>query len=136
MQLEGACLCGSVRYTCDAQPVLTLLCHCTHCQRTSGAPYSVDVAVPRDSIKITGEIASYRDKGDDTGMLVVRQFCPKCGSPIISDVNATPQVLWIKAGSLHDSSWLTPQMNIWTESAQPWVSIDKNIPCFPRNPPI
>lgn len=136
MNLEGACLCGSVHYVCDAEPVLTLLCHCKHCQRTSGSPYSVDVGVPRQALKITGAVASYHDKGDDSGMPVMRQFCPKCGSPIVSDVTATPELLWIKAGTLHDSSWLKPQMNVWTDSAQPWVSMDKSLPSFGRNPPL
>lgn len=136
MRIEGACLCGSVHYTCDAEPVLTLLCHCKHCQRTSGSPYSVDVAVPRGALKVTGNLTSYADKGDDSGLRVVRRFCPSCGSPIVSDLDATPDLLWIKAGTLHDSSWLKPQMNIWTDSAQPWASIDRSLPSFGRNPPL
>jgi len=136
MHISGACLCGGVRYTCDADPVLTLLCHCKHCQRTGGAAYSVDVAVPRAALKINGTLASYHDQGDDSGLPVLRQFCPACGSPIVSDVGATADLLWIKAGTLDDTSWLKPQMNIWTDSAQPWVAIDNGLPHFGRNPPL
>jgi hypothetical protein len=136
MQMNGACLCGSVHYTCDADPIITLLCHCKSCQRTGGAPYSIDVGVPRAAFKVSGELTSFSDKGDESGMPVSRKFCAKCGSPIVSDLGATPDLLWIKAGSLDDTSWLKPQMSIWTESAQHWVKIDGDLPQYPRNPPL
>lgn len=40
-KIEGGCLCGAVRYTCAAEPVMTAICQCTHCQRQSGSAFSV-----------------------------------------------------------------------------------------------
>ena len=37
--LDGGCLCGSIRHSCDAEPALTTLCHCRHCYGTS-APFT------------------------------------------------------------------------------------------------
>ena len=45
-KLTGGCLCGSVRYECDATPLGTAVCHCTHCQKVSGSAFSVNVLVP------------------------------------------------------------------------------------------
>ena len=32
-KLEGGCLCGAVRYTSEAEPALTAVCHCPDCQK-------------------------------------------------------------------------------------------------------
>jgi len=28
--LNGKCLCGSVQYSCEAEPIVTAICHCTN----------------------------------------------------------------------------------------------------------
>jgi hypothetical protein len=42
---SGGCLCGTVRYTLDCEPVMLALCHCTHCQKQSGSAFSANIAV-------------------------------------------------------------------------------------------
>ncbi len=32
-KIRGGCLCGAVRYSTDAEPLLTAVCHCKNCQR-------------------------------------------------------------------------------------------------------
>ena len=44
--MRGQCLCGEVGFECDAAPVVTVACHCTHCQKTSGSAFSVNAIVP------------------------------------------------------------------------------------------
>ena len=63
--------------------------------------------------------------GSDTGQEVARRFCRDCGSPIVSLPEAMPEVAFIKAGTLDDTSWLEPQLHVWCESAQPWVALDR-----------
>jgi hypothetical protein len=134
-KLSGGCLCGAVRYTSKSEPVVTALCHCKHCQRQTGGAFSVNVAIPKGSLEYTsGKPAMFEDKGE-SGMPVYRYFCPACGSPIISDVAATPQLDWLKVGTLDDATWVKPQVNIWCESAQPWVEFGKDQAQFPQNPP-
>ena len=48
----------------------------------------------------------------------------------------TPEWDWLMAGTLDDTSWVRPQMNIWCASAQPWVSTDDDIPAFEGTPPL
>lgn len=50
-----------------------------------------------------------------------RQFCPHCGSPLFSTVEAMPGVAFLKAGTIDDISWFEPTAEIWTRSAQPWA---------------
>lgn len=135
-RIVGGCLCGGIRYAGDAEPVLVANCHCADCQRQTSSAFSVLVAVPKGSLRIEGrELAAFRGVGE-SGRPVTRRFCPDCGSPIVSDVGMTPDLEWLKAGTLDDRSWLRPQMNIWSASAQPWVVMDDAIPAFAKNPPF
>lgn len=135
--MVGGCLCGGVRYSVDAPPELTALCHCEDCQRQTGSAFSILVAVPRESVRIRKgrSLAAFESVGA-SGWPVTREFCSGCGSPILSDVAITPDLLWIRGGTLDDRSWLRPQMNIWCDSAQPWVLLERAIPGFATNPPI
>lgn len=130
-------MCGAVRYESEAEPVLTAVCHCRDCQKQTSSAFSVLVVLPKDSLRTAGgALASVRTVGEDTGLTTTRRFCPECGSAIVSAVGATPELQWLKAGTLDDTSWLRPQMHIWVSSAQPWVSLDDDIPAYERNPPL
>lgn len=133
--ISGSCLCGAVKYRCDAAPVMTAACHCTHCQKQSGSAFSVNIAIPKGSLQLTsGKTSVYEDSGS-SGQPVYRHFCSSCGSPLYSDVVATPQLDWLKAGTLDDTSWVKPAVNIWCSSAQPWVAFPEGAVKFPQNPP-
>ena len=135
-KIVGGCLCGAVRYSSEAEPVMTGVCHCKHCQRQTGTSFSVLVAVPKGTLRIEGTpLAAFNDTGE-SGQSVVRKFCPQCGSPIVSEVAVTPTLDWVKAGTLDDASWLQPQVNMWCDSAQPWVLMKDGVPQFARNPPF
>lgn len=134
--IVGGCLCGGVRYSVDADPELTALCHCEACQKQTGSAFSILVAVPKESVRIEGRSLAAFESVGASGWPVTREFCLGCGSPILVDASITPDLLWIRGGTLDDRSWLRPQMNIWCDSAQPWVSMDRAIPGFAENPPI
>jgi hypothetical protein len=119
--ITGRCLCGSVTYSVDAEPVVQAVCHCTDCQRQTGSPFSVIVAVPRAALNVEGStIASFTTTGEDHGKETERSFCSGCGAPVFSMAAVLPDLAFIKAGSLDDASWLEPAVEVWTSSAQPW----------------
>ena len=134
-KIAGGCLCGAIQYTSSAEPVMVAACHCTHCQRQSGAAFSVNVGIPKGSLQFTsGKTAIFKDTGS-SGLPVLRHFCSGCGSPIFSDVAATPKLDWLKAGTLDDASWVKPVANIWCQSAQHWVVYPEGVARFPQTPP-
>ena len=119
--LTGRCLCGAVTYSVDADPVAQAACHCADCQRQTGNPFSVVVGVPRDALKVEGStLATFTTIGTDHGGETQRHFCSACGSPVFSNAAVAPQLVFIKAGSLDDASWIEPALEVWTSSAQPW----------------
>jgi hypothetical protein len=133
--LTGRCLCGGVTYSAEAEPVIQAVCHCTDCQRQTGNPFSVIVAVPRDGFNVEGDtLAMFPTTGEDHGGQTERNFCSACGSPIFSAAAVMPEMIFLKAGSLDDASWLEPAVEAWTSSAQPWSPRFENTAQLERGP--
>jgi hypothetical protein len=131
--MTGSCLCGQVRYSADAEPIFTAVCHCRNCQKQAGTAFTVVVAIPKAALTVTGRTKTFHDTGG-SGNPVYRHFCPECGSPIVSDVAVMPDIRFIKAGTLDDTQWLSPSMELFCASAQPWVGLAGEMQRFPGMP--
>ena len=132
MTITGGCLCGAVRYTCESDPLLCVTCHCKNCQRQAGSALSVIIGVPEGAVQFEGELTTYNDTGD-SGATVRRQFCGTCGSPVFTRVDTPPGMMFIKAGTLDDTSILKPAFHCYTKSKQDWVDLGE-IPSFDTVP--
>lgn len=131
--IAGGCLCGKVRYSAEAEPMFTGLCHCRNCQKETGSAFAIVLAVPQPAVSVQGELKTYEDKGD-SGQAMFRRFCPECGSSVMEEAAAMPGVLMIHAGTLDDSSSVKPAMQIYCDSAQPWVQLGGDWQRFPKMP--
>lgn len=127
----GGCRCGAVRVVGSSEPEITFFCHCTDCQRESGAPFSVELYLPRAAVSIEGELSEHSVIAD-SGQRVTRKFCPVCGCPIVVEFDRDEyrDYVCLKAGSLDDASWLKPQVHIFTSTKQPWVHISDDLPQY------
>jgi hypothetical protein len=128
----GGCLCGAVRYELTAEPITTMLCNCTICQKSSGSALSTIALVPRAALQVTGELKGYEYSGDSGNRLEIN-FCPNCGAPILLNIHRMPDVVSIKVGSFDDTSWFKPKLSIWTDSAQSWLPEIANCQAFAKN---
>ena len=128
----GRCLCGAVRYSFTGEPLMQAVCHCKNCQRQTSSGWSMLLMLPLAAVTIAGELHTYIDHGDSGGEVHL-QFCPTCGSPVVSRIPAQPAMLIIKAGSLDDTSDFKPQVQFWTASKQDWVEIE-GVPGVAGNP--
>ena len=134
MKIEGGCLCGKVRYSADAEPVFVGLCHCKDCQKETGTAFNVVVGIPQPALSVQGTLKTFNARGG-SGKEVRRRFCPECGSTITSEPEAFPGVTIIRTGTLDDTNWVKPEMEIYCDSAQPWVSLGGERLRFPKMPP-
>lgn len=132
MSLSGSCLCGAVKYETTGDPMAMAVCHCRNCQKQSGAPFSANVVFLKDQVAFEGELATYEDQGDN-GNKVQRRFCGKCGSPIVSELSSG--LLAMKAGTVDDTSSLTPAVQLWCDSKQDWLELAGDIMAFPGDMP-
>ncbi len=124
---HGGCLCGAVRYTAEWPPLMVAICHCTNCQKQAGSALSVVAFLKRGQLVVQGDLTTYEDTGA-SGDPVFRRFCGKCGSPVITETPAGSSLgnIFIKAGTLDDSSDLAPTHHFWTKSAQDWFVFPAN----------
>jgi hypothetical protein len=132
--LAGSCLCGAIRYAIDTPVTELRACHCTHCQKASGAGGSVNAVVPSASFHITQGTLKRFDAKADSGRTLYRFFCGDCGSPIYSQRATTPDILVVRAGTFDGGGDMKITTHIWTRSARPWDSIDPASKQFPGQP--
>jgi hypothetical protein len=133
MKIEGGCLCGKVRYSGDAEPAFVGVCHCKNCQRETGTAFAVVVGVPKPALNVQGTLKTFDDPAD-SGRILHRRFCPECGSSLFDETDAMPYVTMVLAGTLDDASWVKPGMEIFCDSAQPWVQLSGDRKRFPKMP--
>jgi hypothetical protein len=119
-KLDGHCLCGQVTYTCDAEPIAAANCHCHNCQRSTGSAFSTVVVAPAAAFEIHGDTLGIYDTVGDSGSVGHRHFCTNCGSPLATKSEAAPTLVYIKAGTLNDTSFVAPTLDVWGDSKQAW----------------
>jgi hypothetical protein len=124
MARTGGCLCGQVTYELSGDLLATAVCHCDHCQRQSGAAFSVNLIVLESQMAVSGTLSTFEDRGEnDDAVYVHRRFCGQCGSPILSALVEPAGVIAVKAGTLDDRSDVTPNVEAWCDHKQPWVAL-------------
>lgn len=130
---SGGCACGAIRYTCAAEPVVTWRCHCRDCQRAGGGACFPGLYVPKAALSVTGE-AKYYDVQAESGNLVSRGFRSNCGSPLFVRPALLPDLVGLWAANLDDPSWFSPNIELWTASAQPWDTLHPTLSHCEKNP--
>ena len=132
---KGHCLCEQVQYAFDETQVgFGLHCHCKDCQRVTGSGKATVILFPLDAVNIEGEYKTYASRGFE-GSHVNRGFCPNCGSQMVTFVDDIPGMVFIKAGGMEDTSWLSVETTCWTDTARDWSPADTDTTCFELNPP-
>jgi hypothetical protein len=131
----GGCQCGAVRYQVTGEPFAIGVCHCTECQRQSGSAFGMSMIVPRDAFHLLrGQLKTFT-RTADSGRPVVCGFCADCGTRIHHEPRYLPGVLNIKPGTLDDTSFLAPTIEVWSVRRHPWIQLPESLRSFERQPP-
>lgn len=128
MAHSGQCLCGDIRYEFSNEPAMMGICHCKNCQRQAGSAFSTLAGIPKAEFEMSGEPKIYEDEDTESGNTVQRFFCGRCGSPIYSAVPSDPDTLYLKTGTLDDTSDFAPMFHVWCSSKQNWVTLEDEVP--------
>ena len=128
-------MCGAVRYSIAERPLAMALCHCNRCRPQSGSAFSTIIFVHRSAVTVSGKVKQFEDVGD-SGMKVLRGSCARCGSPVTTTPDVTPDIMFIKAGGIDNNAWFHPDMELFVGRRRPWLSPVEGVPQFESNPPI
>lgn len=131
LPMHGGCRCGKVRFTITAPPLLTMVCHCTGCQRMTGGAYSASVAIPGPGFAVTeGETVIGGLHGDQ----VHHHHCDWCKSWVFTRIEPDIGFVNVRAAMLDDPSWFTPFVETYTSEAFTWAAVGAphSFPRFPE----
>ena len=137
MKVDGRCHCGYVTYEADIEPDKILICHYTDCQTLSGSAFRVNAYTREDAFTLlSGELKIYV-KTSESGNKRPQSFCPECGTPIYAtSVGAGPKVYAIRVGSIRQRDQIVPLAQVWSRSAQLWVTHVGSMRKFEKHPQI
>lgn len=130
--LNGACLCGRIRYEITGEPRFMYQCFCGKCRAASGASFVTNLIVDADSFRITAGQESLT--AWESSPQKFRHFCSNCGSPIYSQGEKTKHVVAVRCGTLQQDPGLRVAYHAFVDSKAAWVEIADDHPQFPEWP--
>ena len=126
---EGRCTCGFVRYRMTSRPLFTNCCHCTWCQRETGASFALNAMIEADRVELLAGEPVVVDTPSNSGKGQRISRCPKCHVALWSNYAGAGDALrFVRVGTLDEPDRFPPDIHIFTSSKQPWVVIPPGSP--------
>ena len=132
--LTGGCGCGVVRFEVAEPLVAATYCHCTRCQRRTGAAASANTRVAAESFRIvSGEdrLRAWKPEGG-----AEKWFCGDCGSALFSRNPADASLVGVRLGALDSDPGIRPSAHQFVAYAAAWEPIPNDgLPRYPETRP-
>tara|TARA_Y100000994_G_scaffold243447_1_gene241808 strand:+ start:2587 stop:2997 length:411 start_codon:yes stop_codon:yes gene_type:complete len=122
----GSCLCGSVNYKSNSDPLVIQNCHCDQCRKATGSVYLTNLFIKEENFENTGEVNNYTHLSD-AGNNMTKYFCPKCGSQVFGKNSGRPGIITIRAGTVNEKDIIKPIRNLFLKSKVPSTPINSNL---------
>lgn len=127
----GGCVCGEVRFELERDPMFVHGCHCTWCQRETGAAFAVNALIEIDHVRLTaGSVDTVETPSSSgRGQRIVR--CPSCRVAIYSHYSMSgigEKVAFVRVGTLDDPARWPPDIHIFTSTRQRWLPLPEGVP--------
>ena len=119
IKVNGKCHCGQIEIEAVVQKSEVRACHCTDCQKMSGAPLRTIAVAPANRTKIKGQPKEYIKIGD-SGNKRIQAFCPDCGTQLFA-TDLQKAFYNVRVGLLEQRAELVPKQHVFTQSSVPWV---------------
>lgn len=122
--MEGGCSCGAVRYRLLSEPIVVHCCHCSWCQRESGAAFALNAVIESDRVEQLGEPPQRIETPSASGKGQAVLRCPACRVAVLSHyAGAGDKAAFVRVGTLDEPGAYPPDVHIFTESKQAWVAL-------------
>lgn len=122
--MKGQCFCGGVAFEFEGLLSDIQICHCTRCQRATGAAFAAEVRVSRDRFRwLRGaSLISHFDAPllrDPPAYR--RSFCSRCGSgvPVVPEGQS---IVCIPTGLIEGQIPARPIEHIWFDKKANWLN--------------
>lgn len=127
--MKGQCSCGEVQFEMTETPLFTHACHCKNCQRQSGSAHALNAMIESKCVNVLSGTSEGIVMETSSGMGQTIHRCPSCKVGLWSTYAAFgDDFSFVRVGSLEDPGQYPPDINIFTKSKQPWVTLLDGIP--------
>ncbi|HET8607188.1 MAG TPA: GFA family protein [Gaiellaceae bacterium] len=131
LPLTGGCLCGGVRFEIGEPLVRAGYCHCTRCQRRTGAAAAASALVAPGSLRVTAGEELIRSYDPPDGFRKV--FCSACGGALWARHPEDESVLAVRLGAIDGDPGIRPSYRQYVAYAAQWEPLpDDGLPRFPE----
>lgn len=126
--LEGHCLCGAIQYQYAGELGPIAMCHCSQCRRAQGTAFATNSPIQADQFTLVSGSDTLKEYESRPGKK--RAFCSNCGSPIYSRLDAKPELLRLRIGTLNGPIEARPSHHIYAASKAEWFGIGDELPRY------
>ncbi|HUN79268.1 MAG TPA: GFA family protein [Solirubrobacteraceae bacterium] len=132
----GGCLCGAVRFELAAPPASAGYCHCTRCQRRTGAAASPQARIDGSTLRLLqGEDQLKSWRHPDGGF--EKQFCADCGAHLFSRNPDDHTQMSVRLGAFDGDPGVRPSFRAFVDYAAAWEAIpDDGLERLPEGKPF
>ncbi|KAI8950998.1 glutathione-dependent formaldehyde-activating, GFA [Xylaria longipes] len=136
----ASCLCGGIKIEMRGDPFIKNLCHCSSCQKFTGAAFNSLAGYKVEQVTFTESdpsvLKTYRDTSPESGEVLERSFCGKCGSPVRISRASQPGLLVVPVGIIDgDKSAFKPELEFYCRGKADWVGAIEGVKTFEAMPP-
>ena len=126
LNIQGGCLCGSIRYEVHAPAISTGYCHCNCCRKFSGSMVNAWTAFPSSAFRfLQGEPRQVA-----SSPIAERGFCPTCGASLTYKLVQPQETAYVvvHTSSLDHPENFPPTIHSGIESRIAWFDIVDELP--------
>lgn len=114
----GECRCGQVQFEVRTEPLITMACHCTGCQRMTASAFSLSALYPSNGFKVTsGEPVIGGLHGATR-----HYFCSHCMSWLFTHPEGMDEFVNVRATMMEDVQSYSPFVETYTDEKLPWAT--------------
>ena len=114
---QGGCRCGKVRFEAAGEPLLTMACHCTGCQRMTASAFSLSEGYPSAAFRLTqGETVIGGLHGPTR-----HYFCDHCKSWLYTEPEGVADFINVRSTLFDAPRTERPFMETYAGEGLPWA---------------
>src|SRR5690606_34075897 len=118
----------------EGEPLFKLQCHCRECQYITGGSPNVVMGMPQEGFSYTRGTTAKFARGDLPSP-VTREFCPTCGTHLLTTSPRVSGAVLLKVGTMDDPALFgKPALAIFAIEKQAFHHIPDDIPVSDRRP--
>lgn len=115
---RGSCRCGQVQLTVQGNPLVTMACHCTGCQKMTASAFSLSALYPQEAFSVSGLEPVIGGMHGES----MHFCCPHCLSWMFTRADAMGPFVNVRATMLDNAASYVPFIDTMAREKLPWVT--------------